>query len=180
MAGLAGSQNSGPGELPLGIGPNGTERTGPSKGTRSLGTAVLRIDANFFQQDAVVCAESLIGSTFIWDGCGGTIVETEAYRAEGDPACHTFFRKSAKQFVDQHPAGTAYVYLNYGVHWLFNVLTKQDRNIGFVLLRAILPETGIPQMELRRNQTTLKNLCSGPGKLTQALGISGNVKKSLS
>lgn len=134
---------------------------------------MLRISQSFFQRDAVPVASQLIGARFLWDGCGGTIVETEAYRAEGDPACHTFFRKKAQQFVKDHPAGTAYVYLNYGVHWLFNVLTKDNEQAGFVLFRALAPEYGIPQMTRRRNGTAIRNLCSGPGKLTQALAITG-------
>ncbi len=132
------------------------------------------INTDFFCRDSIDCARDLIGANFVFGGCGGRIIETEAYRAEGDPACHTFFRKSAKEFVAQHPAGTAYVYLNYGVHWLFNILTKEPDNIGFVLIRALLPESGVKQMQKRRKNTAEKNLCSGPGKLTQALEISGD------
>lgn len=94
----------------------------------------------------------------------------EAYDAEDDPACHTFFRPSARNFVAEHPAGTAYIYLNYGVHWLFNVLVKGQRS-GFVLVRALEPVAGIDLMMQRRNATSLRALCSGPGKLTQALAI---------
>jgi DNA-3-methyladenine glycosylase len=115
----------------------------------------------------------LIGAELRWDGCAGVIVETEAYDAIGDPACHTFSRRSAREFVERHPAGTAYVYMNYGVHWLLNVLVKGRRR-GFVLIRAIEPAHGIEAMAARRARTDLLKLCSGPGKLTQALGIGGS------
>lgn len=117
----------------------------------------------------------MIGARFLWDGCGGIIVETEAYRSEGDPACHTFFRKKARAFVAEHQAGTAYVYLNYGMHWLLNFLTLNPENgvTGFVLVRALRPTYGIECMKKRRARHDLRELCSGPAKLTQALGIGG-------
>jgi DNA-3-methyladenine glycosylase len=98
------------------------------------------------------------------------VVETEAYDAEGDPACHTFFKPSARAFVERKAAGTAYVYLNYGVHWLLNVLVKGERE-GFVLVRALEPTAGLERMAERRGRDAMKQLCSGPGKLTQAVGI---------
>jgi DNA-3-methyladenine glycosylase len=129
--------------------------------------------ADFFERDPVDCARELIGAHFIWHGCEGVIVETEAYAAAGDPACHTFFRPSSRSFVEQLPAGTAYVYLNYGVHWLFNVLVKGPQGAGFVLFRALEPVTGLERMIARRGRTDPRDLCSGPGKLTRALGIDG-------
>lgn len=132
-----------------------------------------RLTAAFFERSPVTCARDLIGSTFVWDGCSGRIVETEAYAAVGDEACHTFFRRGARSFVGAHSAGTAYVYLNYGVHWLFNVLVKGSEGEGLVLLRALEPLTGIGEMTDRRGKSKLSDLCSGPGKLTQALGIEG-------
>jgi DNA-3-methyladenine glycosylase len=132
-----------------------------------------RLDASFFRRDPVVCARDLIGTRFVWHGCEGRIVETEAYAAEGDPACHTFFRPSARLFVESHDAGAAYVYLNYGVHWLFNVLVKGPGGAGFVLFRALEPLGGVERMVARRGRPRLGDLCSGPGKLTRALGIDG-------
>jgi DNA-3-methyladenine glycosylase len=129
------------------------------------------IGETFFHRDPVSCARDLIGCHFEWDGCGGRIVETEAYAADEDPACHTFFRPSARSFVAEYPAGTAYVYLNYGVHWLFNLLIKGSGGAGFVLIRALEPTRGLAAMRRRRRKTRLEELCSGPGKLTQALGI---------
>ena len=106
-------------------------------------------------------------------------METEAYTEENDEACHTFLRPSARAFIARHDAGAAYVYMNYGVHWLLNVLVKGDAN-GFVLIRALQPTRALKKMERRRLENaksalvySLHALCSGPGKLTQALGVTG-------
>jgi DNA-3-methyladenine glycosylase len=125
----------------------------------------------FFMRDPVTCARELVGAIFEWDGCTGRIIETEAYAAEGDPACHTFSRPSARRFVEIHDAGTAYVYLNYGVHWLFNLLVKGPEGAGFVLFRALEPIAGLQKMRKRRPGRPDLKLCAGPGCLTQALGI---------
>jgi DNA-3-methyladenine glycosylase len=101
------------------------------------------------------------------------VVETEAYAAEGDPACHTFFRQGARRFVASHRPGTAYVYFNYGMHWLFNVLVKGPEGDGFVLFRALEPLEGLELMRRRRGVARPEALCSGPAKLTQALRIDG-------
>lgn len=130
-----------------------------------------RLGASFFRKTPTECARQLIGCTLHWEGCAGEVVETEAYAAEGDPACHTFVRPSARRFVSEHDAGTAYVYINYGVHWLFNVLVKGAGGNGFVLFRALEPRHGVAQMRRRRSREHPRELCSGPGKLTQALGI---------
>ena len=100
-------------------------------------------------------------------------METEAYAEQGDEACHTFFRPSARAFVNSHEAGAAYVYLNYGMYWLTNVLIKEGDNKGFVLIRALEPLDGIAEMETRRARKKPTELCSGPGKLSMALGITG-------
>jgi DNA-3-methyladenine glycosylase len=126
----------------------------------------------FFERDPVSCATGLVGCTLVWGRCSGIVVETEAYAAEGDDACHTFRRPSARRFVAGHPAGTAYVYLNYGMHWLANVLVKGDAD-GFVLLRAVEPVRGLGWMRRRRRIHALADLCSGPGRLAQAFGIDG-------
>jgi DNA-3-methyladenine glycosylase len=133
----------------------------------------MNIKAEFFQRDPVTCARELVGCELVWNGCGGVIVETEAYSVRNDEACHTFTRPSSRDFVTRMPPGAAYVYLNYGVHWLLNFLVRGGSEDGFVLIRALEPTRGIEEMTRRRNMTTLKNLCSGPGKLTRALGIDG-------
>lgn len=119
-----------------------------------------RLNACFFERDPETCARELIGCTFVWHGTAARIVETEAYAAIGDEACHTWFRPSARKFVAEHPAGAAYVYLNYGVHWLFNILVKGGTAEGFVLFRAV---DGWD--DVKRG--------AGPGKLTKAMGIDG-------
>jgi DNA-3-methyladenine glycosylase len=137
------------------------------------------IRREFFQRDPLKCARELIGCELRWNGCAGLIVETEAYAARGDEASHTFFRKSARAFVETQAAGAAYIYLNYGLHWMFNVLVKGGNEDGFVLFRALEPTRGVEIMQRRRRSNLksesdhLKSLCSGPGKLAQALGMTG-------
>ena len=128
-----------------------------------------------FQRDPLSCARDLIGCELIWNSCAGIIVETEAYNAIGDEACHCFVRPSARAFVERNYAGAAYVYFNYGVHWMLNVLVKGREN-GFVLIRALEPTRGIALMRRRRHIHDVHRLCSGPGKLTQALAITGKVE----
>lgn len=132
-----------------------------------------RILEDFFERDPLTCARELIGCHFIWNGCVGRIVETEAYDSVDDPACHTWFRPSTRTFVERHKAGDAYVYLNYGVHWLFNILVKGGARSGFVLFRALEPVSGIEQMRGRRPGAQDHLLGAGPGRLTRALGIDG-------
>lgn len=136
----------------------------------------------FFERDPVTCARELIGCTLEWEGCAGTIVETEAYAAIGDEACHTWSRPSAREFVSTHNPGAAYVYFNYGMYWMLNVLVKEPNGQeGFVLFRAMEPTEGLTQMRERRRAARRKGiaelpptaLCSGPGKMAQALGVTG-------
>ena len=128
------------------------------------------IRASFFKRDPIRCARELIGAELIWGDCSGVIVETEAYNAKDDEACHTFMRPSTRAFIERNKAGAAYVYFNYGMHWMLNVLVK-GKESGFVLIRALEPRKGIERMKKRRRLDDEKRLCSGPGKLTQALGI---------
>lgn len=132
-----------------------------------------KITPDFFCKDPVDCARELIGCHLRWGNCSGRIVETEAYRAVGDEACHTWLRRSSRKFVEEHQPGDAYVYLNYGVHWLFNILIKGPEGSGFVLIRALEPVEGLEAMRERRGRFPDKLLMAGPGRLTQALGISG-------
>ena len=131
------------------------------------------IRREFFQRDPLTCARELIGCELVWNQTGGVIVETEAYSVRNDEACHTFTRPSSRGFVAEKPPGTAYVYLNYGMYWLLNFLVKGGAEDGFVLIRALEPKRGIEKMRQRRGMNELKNLCSGPGKLTRALAIDG-------
>lgn len=131
------------------------------------------LNRDFFERDVLHVAHDLIGVELVWHGCSGIIVETEAYAAEGDPACHTAHRPSTREFVRGMPPGTAYVYFNYGMYWLFNLLVKGGGRDGLILIRALEPKRGIAEMQTRRNRDKPQELCSGPGKLAQALGIVG-------
>jgi DNA-3-methyladenine glycosylase len=126
----------------------------------------------FFRRDQISCARELVCAELIWGDCTGIIVEVEAYAAVNDEAAHTFTRPSARAFIERNKPGAAYVYFNYGVHWMLNVLVKGEAN-GFVLIRALEPRRGIALMKKRRGVDDIHKLCSGPGKLTQALDITG-------
>ena len=128
------------------------------------------IRATFFRRDPIRCARELVGTELIWEKCAGKIVETEAYLAENDEACHTFSRPSARAFVERNKPGAAYIYLSYGAHWMLNVLVKGGTN-GFVLVRAVQPLRGIELIKKRRGVDDERRLCSGPGKLTEAFDI---------
>jgi DNA-3-methyladenine glycosylase len=144
------------------------EKSSPSN---RLEVAVLK--RAFYRTDPVTCARALVGCRLQWGTRSGRVVETEAYDSEGDEASHTFFRPSARRFIEDHCEGAAYVYFNYGMHWMLNVLVKGGPRTGFVLIRALEPLTGIDEMRQARGKTELHLLCSGPGKLAQALGVTG-------
>lgn len=129
-----------------------------------------RLGAGWFERGPNLIGRELIGCTLLRDGVGGTIVETEAYAAD-DPACHAFIGPTPRNRVIFGPPGHAYVYLSYGIHSLFNVVTEPDGIAAAVLIRAIVPEHGVERMRERRPGLSDRGLCSGPGKLTVALGI---------
>ena len=134
------------------------------------------LPGSFFQRHHLEVARDLIGTVLQWGPCSGIVVETEAYAAAGDEACHTASRPSTRKFMETNPAGAAYVYLNYGMYWLTNVLVKgggSGGGDGIILIRALEPLHGIPRMKRRRGRENLTDLCSGPGKLSMALGIRG-------
>ena len=130
------------------------------------------VRASFFKRDPLTCARELIVTELIWNECSWVVVEVEAYMAIDDEAAHTFTRPSARSFIERNKAGAAYVYFNYGVHWMLNVLVKGESN-GFVLIRALEPRRGVELMKRRRGVNDIRQLCSGPGKLTQALAVTG-------
>ncbi|MBV9488322.1 MAG: DNA-3-methyladenine glycosylase [Verrucomicrobia bacterium] len=131
------------------------------------------VERSFFRTDPLRCARALIGCELVWGPTAGIIVETEAYLEFGDEACHTFLREGARRFLRERPAGFLYVYPNYGVHWLLNLLVRDGVTNGFVLVRALQPTAGLELMRERRRTGKIEALCSGPGKLTQALAING-------
>jgi DNA-3-methyladenine glycosylase len=126
---------------------------------------------SFFEQDPLVCARELVGTELVWGKCSGIIVETEAYLTLNDEACHTFTRPSTRAFVERNEPGAIYIYFNYGVHWMLNLLVKGSERTGLILIRALEPRSGLTLMKKRRGVEDIRRLCSGPGKLTQALGI---------
>ena len=129
------------------------------------------LSRRFFQTDPLDCAARLVGTELVWGKCAGIVVETEAYLVEGDEACHTFSRPSTRAFVEKNRAGACYIYFNYGVHWMLNVLVKGGPRDGLILIRALEPNRGLALMRRRRGLEEVRRLCSGPGKLTQALAI---------
>jgi DNA-3-methyladenine glycosylase len=140
---------------------------------RVAGKCGIPASRGFFERDPLTCARDLLGCELVWQETSGIIVETEAYAEHGDEASHTFLRKRVRAFVEELPPGSVYIYLNYGVHWLLNFLVKGESFRGFVLIRALEPRTGVELMRHRRGIKEISALCSGPGKLTEAMGISG-------
>ena len=125
---------------------------------------------SFFARSVLKVAPDLIGATLLIDGVGGTIVEVEAYH-HTDPAAHSYRGPTERNAVMFGPPGFAYVYRSYGIHWCLNFVCEKAGSASAVLIRALEPTEGLGKMRRRRDVVEEKALCSGPGKLAQALGV---------
>ena len=157
-------------------------KAGRSAGASALGSASPEgpaLPRSFYERPTLIVAEELLGKVLVHRTPGGVaagiIVETEAYIGEDDPACHAAPGPTARNAPLYGPPGFAYVYLNYGIHYLVNAVTEADGHPAAVLLRALQPLKGIRLMRRRRapdgRDIDESDLCRGPGNLTKALGI---------
>lgn len=128
------------------------------------------MNRDFFDRSVHVVARELVGCELAVGEAAGVIVETEAYDVT-DPACHAYIGRTARNEVLFGPPGYAYVYLSYGIHSLLNAVAEPEGSAAAVLIRALEPSRGIDLMRERRGLDDLEGLCSGPGKLTEALGV---------
>lgn len=129
-----------------------------------------RLRRSFFARSVHAVAPDLIGATLLVDGIGGVIVEVEAYH-HTDPAAHSYRGETPRNAVMFGPPGYLYVYRSYGIHWCMNVVCEAKGSASAVLLRALMPTRGLALMRHRRGVASDTALCSGPGKLCQALAV---------
>jgi DNA-3-methyladenine glycosylase len=128
------------------------------------------VNATFYDRDVVAVARDLVGCTIRHGETAGVIVETEAYH-DSEPACHAFAGLTPRTEVLFGPPGRAYMYRSYGIHAMLNAVSEHEGVGAAVLIRALEPTDGLDLMRRRRGLDDVEDLCSGPGKLTQALGL---------
>lgn len=135
----------------------------------------MKLDRNFYSRNTEIVAKELLGKILVHkteEGiCKGKIVETEAYFGDKDPASHAYRKKTKRNYLMYETPGMAYVYFTYGNHWLFNIVAKETKVPGAVLIRAIEPIKGVELMKRNRAIADIKNVTNGPGKLTKAFNI---------
>ena len=129
-----------------------------------------RLRRSFFNRSVHEVAPELIGAMLLVDGIGGMIVEVEAYH-HTDPAAHSYVGRTGRNAVMFGPPGYAYVYRSYGIHWCLNFVCEEEGSASAVLIRALEPAQGMAAMRRRRGLHEERALCSGPGKLCEALGV---------
>jgi DNA-3-methyladenine glycosylase len=141
--------------------------------------ALSALPVSFFINDPVVVARQLLGMRLVrllnGQRVGGIILEAEAYRGEEDLACHARVGRTPRTQVMYGPPGRAYVYFTYGMHWMLNCVTLPEGSPAAVLLRAIQPEEGLEEIAARRAGRPPSDWCSGPGKLTRSLAVTGEL-----
>jgi DNA-3-methyladenine glycosylase len=128
------------------------------------------LDSSFFERSVHAVARDLVGCGVMFRGVGGVIVETESYERD-DPACHANVGLTPRTSVLFGPPARAYVYLSYGIHSCLNFVCEPEGRAAAVLIRALEPTRGVDEMRARRGRDDVRELCSGPGKLTEALGV---------
>jgi len=129
-----------------------------------------KLRRSFFDRPVLKVAPELIGATLLVNGVGGRVVEVEAYH-HTDPAAHSYRGQTDRNAVMFGPPGVAYVYRSYGIHWCLNFVCEAEGSASAVLIRALEPIEGLAAMRRRRGVADERLLCSGPGKLCQALGV---------
>jgi len=136
-----------------------------------LYNTAMPLGKKFFNKPTVDLAKALLGKILVYGNLQGVIVETEAYLYRDDPGCHAHRGPTARNAAMFGPAGRTYVYLIYGMYHCLNIVSGKEGEGEAVLIRALEPVQGIALMQKRRKTQKIENLCNGPGKLTQAFGI---------